>query len=83
MPEVLVFSLIRFSRFDPRFISPPPQKKTEQTKCVCETLLPLVMANNFKDSQGHKENTLIPVQNIFSQEMLMYNRKAQVFIILL
>ena len=82
MPEVLVFSLFRFSRFDPRFI-PPPKKKTEQTKCVCETQLPPVMANNFKDSQGHKENTLIPVQNIFSQEMLMYNRKAQVFIILL
>ena len=48
-----------------------------KTRCVCETQMPLIMANS-KDGQGHKDKYL-DTWKILSQEMLMCNLKALIF----
>ena len=51
-----------------------------QTRCVCETQMPPIMANS-KDSQDHKDKYLDTSRKILSQEMIMCNMKALIFII--
>ena len=46
-----------------------------QTRCVCETQMPPIMANS-KDGQGHKDKYLDTSRKILLQEMLMWNMKA-------
>ena len=53
--------------------------KTSKTRCVCETQMPPIMANS-KDGQGHKDKYLDTSRKILSQEMLMCNMKALIFI---
>ena len=48
----------------------------EKTRCVCETQMPLVMAN-FTDGQGHKGKYQY---KDLVKEMLMFNMKARIFI---
>ena len=50
------------------------------TRCVCETQMPLIMANS-KDGLGLKDKYLDTSRKILSQEMLMCNMKALIFII--
>ena len=49
------------------------------TRCVCETQMPPIMANS-KDGQGHKDKYLDTSRKILSQEMLMCNMTALIFI---
>ena len=49
------------------------------TRCVCETQMPTIMANS-KDGQGHKDKYLDTSRKIVSQEMLMCNMTALIFI---
>ena len=49
------------------------------TRCVCETQMPLIMANS-KDGLGHKIKYLDTSSKILSQEMLMCNMKALIII---
>ena len=53
---------------------------TQKTRCVCETQMPPIMAKT-KDGQGHKDKYLDFSRKILSQEMLMCNMKALIFII--
>ena len=46
-----------------------------QTRCVCETQMPPIMANS-KDGQGHNDKYLDTSRKILSQEMLMCNMKS-------
>ena len=55
-------------------------KYQQQTRCVCETQMPPIMANS-KDGQGHKDKYLDTSRKILSQKMLMCNMKAFTFII--
>ena len=50
-----------------------------QTRCVCETQMPPINANS-KDGQGHKDKFLDVSRKILSQEMLVCNMKALIFI---
>ena len=52
----------------------------KKTRCVCETQMPLIMANS-KDGLGHKDKYLDTSRKILSQEMFMCNMKALIFII--
>ena len=51
-----------------------------KTRCVRETQMPLITANS-KDGQDHKDKYLDNSRKILSQEMLMCNMKALIFII--
>ena len=50
----------------------------KQTRCVCETQMPPIMANT-KDGVDHKGKYLDTSRKILSQEMLMCNMKALIF----
>ena len=50
-----------------------------EPRCVSETQMPPIMANS-KDGQGHKDKYLVNSRKILSQEMLMCNMKALIFI---
>ena len=49
------------------------------SRCVFETQMPPIMVNS-KDGQGHKEKYLDISRKILSEEMLMCNIKALIFI---
>ena len=51
-----------------------------KTRCVCETRMLSIKANS-KDGLGLKEKHLDTSRTILSQEMLMCNMKAPIFII--
>ena len=51
-----------------------------ETRCVCETQMLPTMADS-KDCLGHKDNYLDTCRKILSQEMIMCNMKALIFII--
>ena len=51
-----------------------------KTRCVRETQMPPITANS-KDGQDHKDKYLATSRKILSQEMLMCNIKALIFII--
>ena len=51
-----------------------------KTRCVCETQMPPKMTNS-KDGQGHMVKYLDTSRKILSQEMLMCNIKALIFIL--
>ena len=53
---------------------------TKGTKCVCDTQMPPIMDNS-KDGQGHKDKYLDTSRKILSQETLMCNMKALIFIL--
>ena len=55
--------------------------KKNQTRCVCETQMPLIMDNS-KDGQDHKDKYFDTSRKILSQEMTMCNMKALIFYIL-
>ena len=54
------------------------KRNLKQTRCVCETQMPPIMANS-EDGQGHKDKYLDTSRKILSQEMLMCNMKALIF----
>ena len=51
------------------------KRNLKQTRCVCETQMPPIMANS-EDGRGHKDKYLDTSRKILSQEMLMCNMKA-------
>ena len=55
--------------------------KKNQTRCVCETQMPLIMDNS-KDGQDHKDKYFDTSRKILSQEMTMCNMAALIFYIL-
>ena len=55
------------------------KKKPEKTRFVCETQMSPIMANS-KHGQGHKDKYIDASRKILSQEMLMCNMTALIFI---
>ena len=55
-------------------------RNSQKTRYVCEAQISPIMAN-FKDGLGHYDNYLDTSRKILSQEMLMCNMKALIFII--
>ena len=53
--------------------------KAFKTRCVCETQMPLIMANS-KDGQGHKDKYLDTSRKNSLQGMRMSNVKSLIFI---
>ena len=52
----------------------------KKTRCFSETQMPPIKANS-KDALGHKYTYLDASRKILSQEMLMCNMEAKIFII--
>ena len=47
----------------------------EETRCVCETQMPPIMANS-NEGKDHKDKYFDTSRKILSQEMTMYNMEA-------
>ena len=55
------------------------EQRIADTRCVCETQMPPIMANS-NDVRDHKDKYFDTSRKILSQEMIMCNLKALIFL---
>ena len=54
------------------------EQRIADTRCVCETQMPPIMANS-NNGQDHKDKYFDTSRNILSQEMTICNMEALIF----